>query len=1478
MSQSKDVINLWDKEKHHKIRSIFAQNSSFKDCKFTPDGARLCTLFKDSSVYFWNISNFDPDYKITSLPKELQLQCMDCSVKYLACGGKTPYLVICNIEDYFTTKELTKKLYKLPAGYERGITKLQFLRSQGANADHVRLALLTNGVLMVVEIPIDDETYEESKVDYSKPGERPLKIVMSIKLPHQSITDFDVDRNGYYASLLSSDGTVKIYELEATEKSDKDVMNQKIKKCSRDTVSYHGELYFVDFKDFEIDIKNYSVCLPEEGLLSKDSIKMKDITNRVLNSSIKKNPYNESFSAQKSAGETGYKYQYSAASNISAQNSYIEESKIHNNGYANQLNESEISHVNEFMKIKPHQVATNLLTAGLSTKAASKDVQQDIMIYKQGVKDLQDYSAFSKSIRKEEKTDKPVILEKNFKPIYGTASMQTDLKDMNYDKLTGVLKKYTEYPEKYRPTIWRYLLSLPLKKDTFESLVKRDPHPAFVNLYKKFSVKSYRTYNKLARILSALAHWCPIFGEVEYLPDLVFPFVKVIKSDDLVLFEVLMCFLMQHCQLWFERYPNDPVHLLKTSVDVIIKKESINLYKHFNKVGFGVAQYAWPMLKNGFSVVLPKEDWLRLYDHIFTHHNKPELLYYFTAAYILHFRGTLSRIQSIEQMFEFTENQNPVDMKAVLKHMFKLYKKYQDDDEVYIGTHGNYIPLNADHSYPVFMNYPKESVIYAQKIRSMKLSEEEIAEQKANEIAELRDRVSKLLLRDQQKREQEEAISQFQAQKYAETKQSLEQQILEKLREQDERTEYLRSLETTLQASIQSQETQRILDKQRITTEYEERRRLSEYEHKARLQEESLKSLEHKATQRLLEMMSIREKEEYQRQLNIEAAQRIKEEEARDKAMLEKWRLEDEERKLRAELLIREKVQQREKQVFEYDRQRLDMQHRLHELEKEVYVVQLEKERRLRQAEQDYMFAAQKMKEEVGKKNEYLQVLEATAINDMRAKNQQIVDVTDQRIQAIYQQKKEIEAALEFERQEQERLRKAIEKKNFEEQMMSIKLKEQAKRKEIEGRINNLSSTIDRDRQHIDQTNAKLYHKEQEIIEQQKFKELLETTDENLRKMEEEKLLRANLEYKRSIDDAVYKSQQERDNQMKELIRNREMNFQEYTLKRQNQIREEYMKKLEGNDGEVRQAHSFIETGKGMLSPDRNMGPYDANTEIHSPGMENMSPNQPYGYKSDLSYSINQKYLNKDAYDIGRSQEYPLSINDRMKSHNGALMQSYPLSDNLNGTREEMMNDSYTESYTQNDEYSCEEDEEALRKHEQSKNAFEAYKRSTEQFNGSQGYEEGVLSMKNSTFGMPTQNSQDFQKYQIGASHFGSAEGHPMGYHIDQNTYYHQKGGNFSSCSSHITEEDEGESSLSYIDENDISATSGGSSFYSKRPIEDPMISQNYEHMGKFVQPTSQYENTSDISESSSEYKGRYGQPVKEMSINPFYRPNPQYR
>ena len=100
-------------------------------------------------------------------------------------------------------------------------------------------------------------------------------------------------------------------------------------------------------------------------------------------------------------------------------------------------------------------------------------------------------------------------------------------------------------PDKYRTLTWRYLLKLPLDKENFQGLLARGVHPAFKDLHKRFPVASYRLYNKLVRILSALGHWSPVMLDVTFLPQIVFTFLKVIPNDDLLVFELIMSLIVQ---------------------------------------------------------------------------------------------------------------------------------------------------------------------------------------------------------------------------------------------------------------------------------------------------------------------------------------------------------------------------------------------------------------------------------------------------------------------------------------------------------------------------------------------------------------------------------------------------------------------------------------------------------------------------------------------------------------------------------------------------------------------------------------------------------------------------------------------------------------------------------------------------------------------------------------------------------------------
>lgn len=64
--------------------------------------------------------------------------------------------------------------------------------------------------------------------------------------------------------------------------------------------------------------------------------------------------------------------------------------------------------------------------------------------------------------------------------------------------------------------------------------------------------KNYFFKNLFCRTLSALAHWSSIFGEVDYLALLSFPFVKLFQNNQLICFEMIATILSMLCYIFLQ--------------------------------------------------------------------------------------------------------------------------------------------------------------------------------------------------------------------------------------------------------------------------------------------------------------------------------------------------------------------------------------------------------------------------------------------------------------------------------------------------------------------------------------------------------------------------------------------------------------------------------------------------------------------------------------------------------------------------------------------------------------------------------------------------------------------------------------------------------------------------------------------------------------------------------------------------------------
>ena len=93
-------------------------------------------------------------------------------------------------------------------------------------------------------------------------------------------------------------------------------------------------------------------------------------------------------------------------------------------------------------------------------------------------------------------------------------------------------------------------------------------------------------------------------------------------------------------------------------------------------------------------------------------------------------------------------------MKIVLKNMLRLHKKYKDDSDVFIGSLQNSLPLPQSGGYPLFKNFPNESVEFSAKQRVKLIMEQEAAEKKAVALEQLKLKTAQLLQKEIQFREQ----------------------------------------------------------------------------------------------------------------------------------------------------------------------------------------------------------------------------------------------------------------------------------------------------------------------------------------------------------------------------------------------------------------------------------------------------------------------------------------------------------------------------------------------------------------------------------------------------------------------------------------------------------------------------------------------------------------------------------------------------
>ncbi|OQS06911.1 hypothetical protein THRCLA_01053 [Thraustotheca clavata] len=284
----------------------------------------------------------------------------------------------------------------------------------------------------------------------------------------------------------------------------------------------------------------------------------------------------------------------------------------------------------------------------------------------------------------------------------------TDRKNVQLQKkrLAQLLRSYQAYPERYRMLAWRYLLELPENMDAFTALLNKGPHPSFIRLEKQYPIHNQRLFRRLQRVLSAIAYWCPAFGEADYLPSLVFPFVKVCENNDLMAFEVTLTFLLHWGRDFLVRYPYPPLHLLRV-LEKELERRDPQLYLHFVDHNIQSETYGWSLVRSVFSEVLSRSNWLCLWDHLVTAFEDPGRIWSAVLAFLQISRSIILNLSSTVALESFFHTQQSVDMRLLIEWLEQMTFPLPAP----LSTDPALVPL-AKGNYPVFRQYPHFVVDY----------------------------------------------------------------------------------------------------------------------------------------------------------------------------------------------------------------------------------------------------------------------------------------------------------------------------------------------------------------------------------------------------------------------------------------------------------------------------------------------------------------------------------------------------------------------------------------------------------------------------------------------------------------------------------------------------------------------------------------------------------------------------------------------
>jgi len=710
-------------------------------------------------------------------------------------------------------------------------------------------------------------------------------------------------------------------------------------------------------------------------------------------------------------------------------------------------------------------------------------------------------------------------------------NLVVDMQNLSKPYLAKWLGKHGCFPANQRTQIWRFLLELPTNSKSFNALISKGIHPKYENFFEQYPRTELSI--KVQEMLSCLAFHNEAFTKIDFLPDIILPFVRVFGENEIICFEIILSFFAHWGQHFFQNNTR-PSELLFGSFEKILEYHEPYLYEHLKNLLSGpesitVGDIFWTFTQTLFIDILNREDWHALTDFLVLHRSQPKFLLYFPVAYFAFFKDLLLDEQDKENLLDiryFMERKADVDIYKIIETMTNYAEK--TPTSVFLVSFLNSLPLPRG-SYPALDFYtPSEKDHYGHMQNYIEHAEKKREERK-EQLREVYGRLEDIMnlsatfqtkqkprtlhrgiLKDQMLRQEEQNLK-----RKAEIDQAARDRRLLQLKEmEDEMRRCLERQEKIRQDMFIELEKEKAIKKQ-----------IEEERLKLKLEEEDLLQQELEAIQKDNENLETRYERERERGEKLDTIKKEREEDVKDAVLRHQIRAEEDEYQMQKSFERKrwDKENRMERSIDQSrDRGRHNM---VDDFERELQRNDIEREKKLEQLHDDRFhnpyaqqasstgFQYNRTGESGEKRN-----LDTTYDRHQQKDGENVVQKGRERMKILGEERESLLRDLEESKRRLEDLNRDKKKK---EEMRKVR-----ESRNDESRLNNSSLQYDEERR-LQEIEREYTNKDQIEQENQDFDRTLRETEKRILeqdKMNYEQLREATRQQMISIDEGQRKS------------------------------------------------------------------------------------------------------------------------------------------------------------------------------------------------------------------------------------------------------------------------------------------------------------------------------------------------------------------